>query len=53
LGKHGLQKTYSNYLKEVASFPFVKAHLLEGGHHLHMENDAQEVALIFNKFFSS
>ncbi len=53
LGKHGLQKTYSNYLKEVASFPFVKAHLLEGGHHLHMENDAQEVAAIFNKFFSS
>jgi pimeloyl-ACP methyl ester carboxylesterase len=51
MGKEGLQKNYSTYLEEVASYPFIKAHMLGGGHHLHMEDDAEEVASIFQQFF--
>lgn len=51
MGKKGLQDSYSDYLNEVASYPFIKSHLLEGGHHLHMEDDAEAVATIFQRFF--
>lgn len=50
MGKNGLQKTYSPYLEEVLRYPFIKTHLLEGGHHLHMEDDAEAVAEIFKRF---
>jgi pimeloyl-ACP methyl ester carboxylesterase len=52
LGKQGLQKSYTAYLDEVAQYPFIKPHLLDGGHHLHMEDDAEEVAEIFKQFFN-
>ncbi len=51
MGKKGLQESYLDYLDEVASYPFIKTHLLEGGHHLHMEDDAEEVARLFQRFF--
>ena len=50
MGKQGLQKSYAAYLDEVANYPFIKSHLLEGGHHLHMEDDAEAVANIFKRF---
>ncbi len=52
MGKQGLQKSYAGYLDEVAHYPFIKSHLLNGGHHLHMEEDAEEVAAIFKRFFN-
>jgi pimeloyl-ACP methyl ester carboxylesterase len=50
MGKQGLQKSYTAYLDEVAHYPFIKPHLLDGGHHLHMEDDAEAVAEIFKRF---
>jgi len=51
LGKQGLQKKYADYLLALAKYPFIHSHLLEGGHHLHMEEDAQAVAKIIQAFF--
>ena len=52
MGKNGLQLSYKNYLEEIANYSFIKAHELEGGHHLHMEEDAVNVAGIFREFFA-
>jgi pimeloyl-ACP methyl ester carboxylesterase len=52
MGKKGLQNSYAAYLDEVAKYPFIKSHLLDGGHHLHMEDDAEQVADIFTRFFN-
>jgi pimeloyl-ACP methyl ester carboxylesterase len=52
MGKKGLQASYAGYLSEVANYPFIKTHELNGGHHLHMEDDAEKVAEVLQNFFS-
>lgn len=53
LAHDGLPKLYANYLQEVAVFPHVNCELLDGGHHLHMEQQVGRVAERLNAFFSS
>lgn len=52
MGKKGLQASYAGYLSEVANYPFIKTHELSGGHHLHMEEDADQVGKILQDFFN-
>jgi pimeloyl-ACP methyl ester carboxylesterase len=50
LAKNGLPKLYTNYLQEIARFPNVNLNILDGGHHLHMEQEVNQVAELLNKF---
>ena len=52
LATEGLPKLYTNYLQQVAKFPHVNYELLEGGHHLHMEQEVDVVAQKLNEFFA-
>jgi pimeloyl-ACP methyl ester carboxylesterase len=52
LATEGLPKLYENYLQKLARFPQVKYELMEGGHHLHMEQQVDLVAASLNEFFS-
>ncbi len=52
LAKDGLPKLYTNYLQQVAKFPHINYELLEGGHHLHMEQEVGVVAEKLNEFFA-
>lgn len=53
LATEGLPKIYANYLQEVAGFPHIGYELLEGGHHLHMEQEVDLVAEKLNEFFAA
>jgi len=53
LATEGLPKLYANYLQEVAGFPHIGYELLEGGHHLHMEQEVDLVAEKLNEFFAA
>ncbi|WP_039913558.1 alpha/beta hydrolase [Cellvibrio mixtus] len=53
LATDGLPKLYPNYLNEVARFPHIGYELLEGGHHLHMEQEVDLVAAKLNEFFTA
>jgi pimeloyl-ACP methyl ester carboxylesterase len=48
----GLPKLYANYLHEVRQFPHIDFEILQGGHHLHMEQQVDIVAEKLNQFFS-
>lgn len=52
LANNGLPKLYANYLEEVNKFPHVDYELLDGGHHLHMEQESGLVAEKLNAFFA-
>ncbi|QEY18865.1 alpha/beta fold hydrolase [Cellvibrio sp. KY-GH-1] len=52
LATEGLPKLYTNYLQQVAKFPHINYELLEGGHHLHMEQQVVVVAQKLNEFFA-
>lgn len=52
LGVEGLPKLYENYLQELSRFPHINYELLEGGHHLHMEREVEQVAVKLNTFFA-
>ena len=52
LANDGLPKLYSNYLKELTNFPHIIYELIDGGHHLHMEKEADGVAEKLNDFFA-
>lgn len=52
LATEGLPKLYTNYLQQVAKFPHINYELLEGGHHLHMEQEVDVVAQKLNEFFA-
>lgn len=53
LATEGLPKLYPNYLQEVSCYPHISYELLEGGHHLHMEQEVELVAEKLNMFFST
>lgn len=52
LATGGLPKLYTNYLQQMENFPHIKYELLEGGHHLHMEQEVDLVAQKLNEFFA-
>lgn len=52
LATEGLPRLYANYLQQVANFPHINYELLEGGHHLHMEQEVDLVAQKLNEFFA-
>ena len=52
MGKKGLPASYARYLSEVANYSFIETHEMNGGHHLHMEDDAEKVAGILQDFFN-
>jgi pimeloyl-ACP methyl ester carboxylesterase len=51
LANDGLPKFYTNYLQQMQQYPAIKYRLLEGGHHLHTEEQAAEVAGHIRDFF--
>ena len=53
LAEDGLPKLYANYLHEVKQFSHIDFEVLSGGHHLHMEQQVDQVAEKLNLFFSS
>ena len=53
LAAEGLPKLYANYLNELARFKQINMQLLAGGHHLHMEAQAPEVAEKIQHFFAN
>lgn len=52
LAADGLPKFYANYLQLMEKYPAVTYQLLEGGHHLHIEDQAPDVAARFQVFFN-
>lgn len=52
LASNGLPKLYTNYLEEVNKFPQVDYEILDGGHHLHMEQESLLIAERLNAFFA-
>lgn len=52
LAQDGIPKRFANYQREVSLFPNVDVLNLPGGHHLHMEQEAEAVANALNHFFS-
>ncbi len=52
LANNGLPKIYENYLAEINGFPNVDYEVLDGGHHLHMEEESPLVAEKLNTFLA-
>lgn len=50
LATEGLPKFYHNYLEQLKQYPDIQYQLLEGGHHLHTEEQAGVVAEHIGKF---
>ncbi|RYZ95054.1 MAG: alpha/beta fold hydrolase [Moraxellaceae bacterium] len=50
-GDDGILKQFSVYKTELDKYPHIPVVSLPGGHHLHMEEQADDVASIFNTFF--
>lgn len=53
LAHDGLPRIYPSYLQELGRFPQLDYQLLDGGHHLHMEQGAEQIAHQLNLFFAS
>lgn len=53
LAEDGIPKRFANYQREVSVFPQVDVVNLSGGHHLHMEQEVDEVARALNWFFAA
>lgn len=51
LAKDGFPELYEKYKATLKQFPQVEIKELEGGHHLHLENAASEVAQVCNSLF--
>lgn len=51
LASEGLPKLFPSFESTLAKYPKVKAHMLMGSHHLHMEQEVVSVAAILNSFF--
>lgn len=52
LASDGLPKIYPNYLAALENYPHIRVSHLAGGHHLHMEQEADAVADVINAFFN-
>ena len=53
MAKDGMSKFYPSYISYLDQFPQIEVHNLPGTHHLHMEQEADAVADIFNEFFAT
>lgn len=51
LAAGGLPTFYVNYLEQMKQYPAIKYQLLEGGHHLHIEEQVDVVAGYISDFF--
>jgi pimeloyl-ACP methyl ester carboxylesterase len=51
MGQEGMPKLYPHYKMYLEKFPQVRVQILSGNHHLHMEQEADAVALLLNTFF--
>ena len=52
LASQGLPKLFPSLESTLLKYPKVNVHMLEGSHHLHMEQDVASVAAILNDFFT-
>lgn len=52
LGHEGLPKLYPNFASYLEKFPKIEAVVMSGNHHLHMEEEVDEVAALLNDFFA-
>ena len=53
LAEDGMPKLFPPYLSAVQQFPQISLDLIAGGHHLHMEQEVDCVADIFNSFLAN
>lgn len=53
LGEEGLPKLYPNFQTYLEKFPKIDTRLISGNHHLHMEQEVDEVAALLNDFFAA
>ncbi|MFN3579527.1 MAG: alpha/beta fold hydrolase [Pseudomonas sp.] len=53
LANQGVMHKHPQVLERIERFSHIQRHYLEGGHHLHLEEQAGEVATIFDSFFKS
>src|SRR5690606_34557742 len=53
LASKGIMARRELLLERIDSFEHIQTHCLEGGHHLHLEEAAPEVATIIDTFFRS
>ncbi|HWV13906.1 MAG TPA: alpha/beta hydrolase [Cellvibrio sp.] len=52
LGEEGLPKLYPNFRTYLERFPQIDTCVIAGNHHLHMEQEVDEVAAILDEFFA-
>lgn len=52
LAEDGMPKIFPDYLDTLKSYPKIAIRFLPGGHHLHMEQQVEDVAAVFNSFFA-
>lgn len=52
LANDGLPRFYASYLEQMKQYPDIRYKLLQGGHHLHIEEQAGEVAAHIRDFFN-
>ncbi len=53
MAKGGMPKFFPSYAGYLEAFPQIEVHLLPGTHHLHMEQEVDAVANLFNDFFAT
>lgn len=52
LAQDGLPKLYPHYLQHLHQYPHIRPQLLDGGHHLHVEDECVKVAEHVRDFFA-
>ena len=52
LARDGLPKLYPHYMQYLHQYPHIKPQLLDGGHHLHVEDECVTVATHLRDFFA-
>jgi pimeloyl-ACP methyl ester carboxylesterase len=53
MANDGMPKFFPLYLSYLKGFPQIDVHMLPGNHHLHMEQEVDAVADVFNDFFAT
>jgi pimeloyl-ACP methyl ester carboxylesterase len=51
LANEGMPKIHPSYPTKAAMFPHIQTVFLPGGHHLHMEQEVDDVAAVLDDFF--
>ncbi len=52
LADDGIVKMFADFPRALAEFPEVQLQPMSGGHHLHMEDKAQDIGVLFSQFLS-